>query len=177
MTQTLSTDDLDKQALEELRLLLDLAFRGEFSEHDWAHTLGGWHAMVRHGDELVAHAAVIPRTVRIGMRTFRTGYVEGMATHPAHRRRGHANTLMEAVNEHIRSTYDLGALSDGTEIDGFYQRHGWVTWFGRSSVDRKDGWTATPEEDGSILVLRTPATARVDLTAPIACDWRPGDVW
>jgi aminoglycoside 2'-N-acetyltransferase I len=35
----------------------------------------------------------------------------------------------------------------------------------------------TAEEDGSVLVLRTPVTGTLDLTGPLTCDWRPGDVW
>jgi hypothetical protein len=35
----------------------------------------------------------------------------------------------------------------------------------------------TAEEDGSILVLRTPATGELDPAWPLQCDWRAGDVW
>jgi hypothetical protein len=31
--------------------------------------------------------------------------------------------------------------------------------------------------DGYILVLPTPLTPPLDLSADISCDWRPGDVW
>ena len=37
--------------------------------------------------------------------------------------------------------------------------------------------TLTPEDDGGVMVLRTPAVGTVDLTAIIACEWRRGDVW
>jgi len=40
-----------------------------------------------------------------------------------------------------------------------------------------EGRERTAEEDGSILVLRTPATGVLDPTASITCDWRSGDVW
>jgi len=35
----------------------------------------------------------------------------------------------------------------------------------------------TPADDGYILVLPTPSSPHFDLTAPISCDWRRGDVW
>jgi len=44
-------------------------------------------------------------------------------------------------------------------------------------VRTRDGLVRTPEEDGFILVLRTPSSPDIDLTAPISCEWRPGDVW
>jgi aminoglycoside 2'-N-acetyltransferase I len=77
----------------------------------------------------------------------------------------------------IESGYELGALSDGTGIPGFYQRLGWETWQGPTFVDGPEGRVRTAEEDGSVLVLRTPATGELDLAAPLACDWRQGDVW
>ena len=39
------------------------------------------------------------------------------------------------------------------------------------------GLERTAEEDGSVLVLRTPATEGLDLTGPLVGDWRAGDVW
>jgi hypothetical protein len=35
----------------------------------------------------------------------------------------------------------------------------------------------TAEEDGNVLVRLTPTSPELDLSAPISCDWRPGDVW
>ncbi len=35
----------------------------------------------------------------------------------------------------------------------------------------------TPEEDGLVLVRLTPSSPELDLSAPISCDWRLGDVW
>ena len=61
----------------------------------------------------------------------------------------------------------------------FYERLGWRTWLGPSSVRSPDGERRTPDEDGYILVLTTPSTPLepLDLTLPIRCDWRVGDVW
>ena len=44
---TFSTEAASDQALTQIRLLLADAFAGRFSEHDWEHTLGGWHGL--HG--------------------------------------------------------------------------------------------------------------------------------
>jgi aminoglycoside 2'-N-acetyltransferase I len=44
-------------------------------------------------------------------------------------------------------------------------------------VRTERGLVATPEEDGYVMVLRTPTTRTIDLAAPISCEWRPGDVW
>ena len=81
------------------------------------------------------------------------------------------------VGRVIGEGYELGALGDGSGIPGFYQRLGWETWQGPTWVAGPDGPERTAEEDGSILVLRTPATGELDLAGPITCDWRAGDVW
>jgi aminoglycoside 2'-N-acetyltransferase I len=84
---------------------------------------------------------------------------------------------MTAVNDHIRARYELGAL--GTGRHAFYHRLGWETWQGHAFVRLPDGrgLERTPDEEGYILVLRTPTSPAFELTAPISCDWRPGDVW
>jgi aminoglycoside 2'-N-acetyltransferase I len=177
MIETRPTAGFSAAELADIRALMDLAFEGDFSDADWKHTLGGWHAVVRVGGALVAHVSVVPRILRIGDRPLRTGYVEGMATHPDHRRRGHAASLLRAANERILATYELGALSDGTGIEGFYQRHGWKAWTGKSFVEGPGGTEATPDDDGGILVLPNPACRGLDTDLPITCDWRAGDVW
>jgi hypothetical protein len=83
---------------------------------------------------------------------------------------------MEAVDAYIVAGFELGALGTGRHT--FYQRLGWRTWLGPSSVRAPDGDQPTPDEDGDILVLETPSTpSPLDLTLPISCDPRPGDAW
>jgi aminoglycoside 2'-N-acetyltransferase I len=174
-----ATAALTTAELETLRRLVFGAFGGRFDTHDWDHTLGGVHVLAEEdGGVVVAHAAVVPRTLVAGGRALRTGYVEGVATRGDRRGLGLATLVMAEVGRVVAEGGDeLGALSDGTRIPGFYQRLGWETWQGPTWVAGPDGPERTAEEDGSVLVLRTPATGELDLTASITCDWRPGDVW
>jgi aminoglycoside 2'-N-acetyltransferase I len=83
---------------------------------------------------------------------------------------------MRSAGEEIRARFELGAL--GTGSHAFYERLGWRTWRGPTSVRTPAGEVRTPDEDGFILVLETPASpADLDLDRPISCDWRPGDAW
>jgi aminoglycoside 2'-N-acetyltransferase I len=179
MTQlrTVPTAELSAAELAVLRRLLFEAFGGRFDEHDWEHTLGGTHVLAAEGGEPVAHGAVVPRVLVTGGRELATGYVEGVATRGDRRGRGLATAVMAEVGRVIERDYELGALGDGSGIPGFYQRLGWETWQGPTWVAAPQGRERTAEEDGSILVLRTPATGELELTASITCDWRPGDVW
>lgn len=174
----LPTDALSSDELRVVRALMHSAFgTGEeaFADDDWAHALGGEHFVLDLDGEIVSHASVVERALEIGGRPFRTGYVEAVATAPNLQGQGHGTLVMAAVTEHIRSTFELGAL--GTGRHAFYERLGWETWRGPAFVRTADGEQRTLEEEGYILVLRTPTSPPFDLAEPISCDWRPGDVW
>ncbi len=175
--RSVATAELSGAELEAVRRMVFEAFEGRFDGHDWEHTLGGVHVLVVEDGEVVAHGAVVPRVLEAGGRRLRTGYVEGVATRADRRGRGLATLVMAEVGRVIHEGYELGALSDGTGIPGFYQRLGWETWQGPTWVAGPQGRERTASDDGGVLVLRTPATAGLDPTAPITCDWRPGDVW
>lgn len=175
----LPTAALSSAQVEELRALLVAAFaddeHGGFDEADWQHALGGTHVIAEVGGRIVAHAALVERPIEIGERTLRTGYVEAVATLPHEQRRGHGSAVMRRINELIESGFELGALGTGSQP--FYERLGWQVWCGPSHVRTAAGALATPDEDGYIMVLPTARTPRLGATAPISCDWRPGDVW
>jgi aminoglycoside 2'-N-acetyltransferase I len=175
--RSVSTAELGAEELEAVRRLVFGAFGGRFDEHDWEHTLGGVHVLVVEDGAVVAHGAVVPRVLATGGRELRTGYVEGVATRGDRRGRGLGRLVMAEAGKVIQDGYELGALSDGTGIPGFYQRLGWETWQGPTWAAGPDGPVRTGAEDGSVLVLRTPATGTLDLAGSLTCDWRAGDVW
>lgn len=172
-----ASDDLSHAELTVVRRLLDQEFGERFTSDDWDHTLGGTHVLAVEGFEVVAHAAVVSRTLLAHRRALPTGYVEGVATRGDRRRRGLGGLVMREANRVIGARYRLGALSDGTGIPGFYQHLGWELWQGPTFVASPLGPLRTADEDGSVLVLRTPATGDLDLTVSLTCDWRSGDVW
>ena len=177
--RTVATDHLTADDVTSIRALLFAAFKrdehGGFSEDDWHHSIGGTHFVAEDGGEIVGHASVVDRDIRVAGKPLRTAYVEAVATHPAHQRRGIGTALMRHVAEHIAARYELGVLGTGSQ--SFYERLGWEIWRGPSSVRTAQGEERTPDEDGYILVLRTPSTPDLDLDAAISCEWRPGDVW
>jgi len=118
---------------------------------------------------------VVERELHVDGRPLRTGYVEAVATAASHQGRGFGSLLMGDIDAYIRDRFELGALGTGRHT--FYERLGWLTWKGPSWVRSPEGPRRTPDEDGYILVLPTPASPELDRAAPISCDWRPGDVW
>jgi aminoglycoside 2'-N-acetyltransferase I len=169
------TADLEPTVLAAARALLVQAFRSDFSDHDWDHALGGVHALVWEGDELIAHAAVVQRRLLHGGRALRAGYVEGVAVRPDRRRRGHAGALMETLERVLRRAYDVGALSATDEGAELYAARDWKRWQGATSAHTPAGVVRTADDDGSVYVL--PLTAPLDLAGELVCDWRDGDVW
>lgn len=168
------TDELSPAELTEIKRLIEESYREPFVE-DWDHALGGTHFIVEENREPVSHASVVERRLEIGERRLRTGYVEAVATRPDRQRVGLASLVMRAVTEHIRSEFELGALSTGE--NDFYARFGWETWHGPAYVRTGDEMVRTADEDGNVMILRTPSTPRIDLLRAISCDWRTGDVW
>jgi aminoglycoside 2'-N-acetyltransferase I len=146
-----------------------------FTEEDWQHTIGGTHFLLEIDGALVTHASVVEREIHVAGIALRTGYVEAVATAPGQEGRGFGSLVMTAVTAFIAESFELGML--GTGRHQFYERLGWVVWAGPAFVRATDGLRRTPDEEGDLLVLRTPTTPAIDDHAPISCEWRPGDVW
>jgi len=174
-----STPELTPADITAIRGILVAAFgSGEeerFTEDDWDHALGGVHFVLDVDGEIVAHASVVARTLHVGDQPLRTGYVEAVATSPQRQGAGFGSQVMTDVTAYIRETFELGAL--GTGRHRFYERLGWRTWTGQAFVRTANGEHRTPDEEGYLLVLTTPTSPPLDLSAKISCDWRAGDVW
>ncbi len=172
----LRTEELIDREVPALRELLDRAFDGDFDETDWEHATGGVHAMASEAGVIVAHASVVPRTLVLGKRSVRAGYVEAVAADPRGGRRGLGSAVMRAINAEIAAAYELGALSTGSHA--FSERLGWVRWRGPTFVQMPDGEVKrTAEDDDGLMVLPGPSLPTPDREGPIICEWREGDVW
>ena len=172
--QTAHTGELDAGVLSAGRALLYDVF-GDMTDSDWEHSLGGIHALVWEGSELIGHASVIQRRLLHGGRALRAGYVEGVGVRADRRGRGHGGAMMDALERVIRGAYELGALGATKEAIAFYSARGWQAWRGRCSALTPDGITRTDDEAGGIFVL--PLSVPLDLTGELTADWRDADVW
>ena len=175
----LRTDELTPEEVAAIRSLMAAAFGTDpeerFTDDDWHHAVNGMHFVLDLDGEIRAHASVVERELRVGGRPIRTGYVEAVATAPEDQGTGLGTAVMREVGAYLDEHFDLGAL--GTGSHRFYERLGWRTWRGPSSVGTAAGEQPTPDEDGYIMVLATRSSPRLDLDLPISCEWRPGDVW
>jgi aminoglycoside 2'-N-acetyltransferase I len=170
-----STASLSSSFLRDLRATLDAAFEGRFSEDDWQHALGGIHAWLGEDGRIISHASVVERSLVCSGVQLRAGYVEAVATVAERRREGHGSAVMRRIGDIIQQHFGVGVLSTGAPA--FYERLGWECWRGPTYVSAPGGLERTPEDDGGVMILRTPRSANLDLEAAIVCDWRQGDVW
>lgn len=162
---------------EELTDLCVAAFDEPWDGY-WESIGPGVHVIAedaQHG--IVAHAAIVDRLLYPGDGVLRAGYVEAVAVLPDRQRGGLGTLVMEEIGRMIDQSYELGALGTGSQP--FYERLGWVVWQGPTWIRHADRRRErSPDEDGGIMVRETPLTPpRLDLTLPLAVDWRPGEVW
>jgi len=173
--RVVESDRLDDAARATLRELWDAAFTDGFSDEDAAHAYGGVHVVARRGGEVVGHASAVPRAIRIGEAWWAAGYVEAVATRPAHQGSGVGTAMMRLLQEHLAALWEVGFLSTGSHE--FYRRLGWERWRGPTYVAASSGLLRTPEEDDGLMVLRFGTSADVDLGAALTCGDRAGDAW
>jgi aminoglycoside 2'-N-acetyltransferase I len=169
------SDGLTQDERVQMRALFDAIWEGGFSQEDWDHTIGGLHVLRWVDGELVAHGAVVERTLWLDGEPLHVGYLEAVATSPEHQGHGHGSAVVEALDAIVWEDYQLGGLSTGRR--GFYERLGWLLWRGPLAVRTADGDVPTVFEHGAVLVLPTPRVPDPDLDAMLACDLRSGDDW
>ncbi len=170
------TASLGDGELRTGRALLDEAFDGDFTDDDFDHALGGMHALVSVGGEVVAHGSVVTRRLLHRGRALRTGYVEAVAVRPHHRGAGHGGSVMAALEEVLTRAYVLGALSASDMAAGFYGARSWQLWTGTLSViPPYGGIRRTIDHECSVYVL--PVAQERPSDGDLACEWRNGDVW
>lgn len=173
------TEEVAPDDFERLTSLCEAAFSEPFGPV-WERVGPGIHVFLEGEGLILAHAMIVDRRVYIGHEgdlALDVGYVENVATHPAHHGQGHGTRVMHEIGRIVRDEFVLGALA--TARNAFYDRLGWETWRGPTWVRMLDGQRVrSADQDGNVMVLRTSRTSPdLDLAGPIAVDWRPQEPW
>ncbi len=134
---------------------------------------GSRHILLRVGQELVSHACWVTRWLQpAGIAPLQTAYIEAVATAPRWQGQGYGTLVMQEVAQQT-GNYELCALSPA--VAPFYERLGWQHWRGPTAIRTDTGLLPTPDEE--IMIMRTPQTPPLDLTAQITAEWREGELW
>jgi aminoglycoside 2'-N-acetyltransferase I len=161
----------------ELTHLCEAAFNEPWDDY-WESIGPGVHVIARDPERrILAHAAIVERPLYPGDGVLHAGYVEAVAVQPDRQRRGLGTLMMQEIDSLLDQSYELGALGTGSQP--FYERLGWVVWRGPTWIRHPDGRRErSASEDGGIMIRKTPLTpAELDITLPLAVDWRPGEIW
>jgi aminoglycoside 2'-N-acetyltransferase I len=165
----------EKLTFFEINGIIDFcsqAFEEEYSPYYLTY-IDPIHVLGKLDGELVSHALWITRYLQIrDQSVLRTAYIEGVATDGAHRRKGYASALMERVAKEI-SEYDIGCLCPADTT--LYSRLGWEYWQG-TLYARKGGKLIEFPVDCA-MILRTPNTPDLDISAALSIEWREKEVW
>lgn len=176
---TASTDQLSTALFSEINAMCEAAF-GEPFGPAWERVGPGLHVFADVDSQVVSHAMIVDRQVYLGHEAdtaLDVGYVEHVATLPQMQGHGHGTATMRRVERIISDEYTIGALATGS--NGFYERLGWETWTGATSVRTPDGERVrSPHQDGHVMVLRTSRSPLdLNLDEAIAIEWRAGEPW
>ena len=177
MTEVLvaPTAELDTASVGELDRLCAAAFDEPWDGY-WARIGPAVHVLVRDGAVLVAHACYVERDLVAGALDLRTAYVEAVAVDPQRQGSGLGSVAMRRLGELIVARYALGALATGS--NAFYERLGWETWRGEIWLAQHGGRRRMPEQEGDLMILRTPMTPpTLDVAAPLLGWARAADPW
>lgn len=170
--EVLHADQLAPDQLAAIHALCNRAYQDDLEPlfetfTDATHVLGWW------GSTLVSHAMWVTRWLQPGDQPpLRTAYVEMVATEPQFQGRGFASAVMRRLASAIHD-FELGGLCPAETT--LYENLGWVFWQGPLFIRTQDGLLSTPEE--SVMILRLPGTALLDLTLPLSAEWREGELW
>ena len=94
----------------------------------WHGSLAAWSVVLEHEGEVIAHAGVVDRTLRVGEREVRVAGVQNVYVLPEFRRRGLTSRLMEkAMTEAAARGFDVGLLFCVPELERVYLRSGWIS--------------------------------------------------
>lgn len=170
-----TTDEATEGFLNDLKELLTTSFGNQFSDDDWEHGLNGRHFAVFEAGSLVAHCAVVARTLYIDEKNYLCGYLENVATIPHRRLHGFAALAVREANQYISTHFEIGALS--TSKSDFYRKLDWKIWSGPTFVLTDGEWIPSDDEHGGIMILKTDLAPDIDLNRRIACESRSGDSW
>jgi GNAT superfamily N-acetyltransferase len=152
-------EDFSERELQDLTTWLEVAFDdppGSWPDRHWQDVGTGPHFLIQEDGMLLAHACIGFGHVRAAGRRLVAGFVENVATAPAHRMRGLGSEVMLATQEELARIAEIGVLASGHAH--FYERLGWEYWPGQTSVCEPDGRTTLtdPDIDGHVFVFRTP---------------------
>lgn len=117
--------NLSQKEQDEVYQLLTVVFEADISQWTWS--LDDYRLLVRMGDSIVSHVAMIERTCLVNAQPIKVGGVGGVGTLPEWRGRGLASLAMQQTADFLKNQLkvEYGMLFCANEMVPYYQRLGW----------------------------------------------------
>ncbi len=142
------------QILSFLRITWPEGFVGPNRLRDWIsrpeyHPV---HFMLVEAGVLIAHIAVLWKSLEHAGTTYKAYGLSGVFTYPAFRGQGFGEQVVRAGTDYIDgSDADIGIFHCEPSLAPFYSRAGWTPLPGATTLE---GNPAAPEVSGELLIMR-----------------------
>ncbi len=138
--------------------LLKRCFTTDFGGRSFFQTRHSWRHVFRHDGRIVAHLAVQLRAVRLGDTLTTVAGIADVATHPDHRGKGHAATLLRAALHTARQSPARHVVLFGTarlyRAAGFRPIENPLTYIDLTHARTGALYRDKPEQHLQVLVLK-----------------------
>ena len=167
------TSDLSDEELMAIFKLLKEVNGDEFSVEELSHALGGSHFLAFKEDQLIAHAAVVQRSILLDNKPHKVGYVEAIGVIPEFQHKGVGKSMMQEINQMIDKCYHFDALSPSSESKKLFEEAGWqemqAPYYEYTLVG------IIPSSEKCVMTY----SGRIELEAKnkLTCDFRERNAW
>ena len=123
--------EIDKELDAQIRQGLCLCFPKDievFSKtRTWNNCPSTWTVMIEESNEIVAHLAIIDRTITVNGGQYRIAGIGNVFVLLEYRGQRLADKILKLAMEHSeRLGFDFGILFTGSEVEKVYARNGWI---------------------------------------------------
>ena len=142
--QLINDNDIPPSLDEEIRAGLAACFPADAAvlskTRAWHDSTPEYIAVLRDGERVIAHAAVVNRTITVAGAPLRVAGVQGVFVLPGYRGKGLCDeALYAAMTEAMRRGFDYGMLFCLPSLAKVYARCGWQDLGEREAVRVEDG--------------------------------------
>jgi len=132
--------DVTDEENRRLDSISGMAYGPDDSGLEWTDE-ADWRVWLEIEGEIVSFLIIVVREARVGETPVRLAGIGGVATHPAHQRRGYAAQVMDAAAVFMRDSLrvDFGHLLCSPDLLPYYARFGWQAVEGPLLVDQPGG--------------------------------------
>lgn len=140
----LNENQVDEKVDAAIKKTLAICFPNDVEEFSRTRAFEGnvplFSVYIEDSDKVLAHLAIMDRTVIVGGESVRVAGVANVCVLPEYRKKGLSDMILKAaMEEAMRRHFDFGLVFTGGRIKKVYARNGWIDIPGREFITTRDG--------------------------------------